>query len=309
MPTLRELFELVPLEIEGEVEVSKNRWRERVQGSMRKLTRFQLVADVPIRVDEGYPDSISQLLFTEISEEELLAEITSRYLFDIDALEHKSRVFSLLCADLNAYRVGVGLVNRLRDMMRDINSTCSELRRVAAQAKVKQKLMAVREDVMGVYKYSTDRYGRVCKPEISLFWKVIGLAAGIMKITVEHLTVLVMIHELAHAYSHLGCDASGTYWTRGFAETDRGVREGIAQYYTWAIAKHLDENNSADFIPSYQSKIKNQSGPYRVHEPWTEKYSLEVVRSSLVHIRNQSESVTLAVFEETLAQEQKSIRV
>ncbi|MBK8464929.1 MAG: hypothetical protein IPL32_03785 [Chloracidobacterium sp.] len=309
MPTFRELFEQVPDAVADEVESSKNRWRDRLQAAMRKLTRFQLVADVPIKIDAGYPDSLSTLLSTPFTEEEFLAEIVSKYLFDIEALEYKGRAFAGLRGDLNVYRIGGALDQKLGDMVEGIDSTCSELRRIATQATVKEKLMAVRDDVMGVYTYVPTLHRAVSKPEIFLFWKVIGLAAGIMKISVEDLTVLVMTHELAHAYSHLGCDASGTFWSKGFAESDINVKEGIAQYYTWAIAKYLDEHHSAQFMPSYRSKISNQAGPYRVHEPWTEKYSLEVLRSALVHVRNATEYVTLVTFEDTLVTEQKAIRV
>ena len=38
---------------------------------------------------------------------------------------------------------------------------------------------------------------------------VIGLISGILGVSVEALTIVTLIHELSHAYSHLGYDIDG----------------------------------------------------------------------------------------------------
>jgi hypothetical protein len=121
-----------------------------------------------------------------------------------------------------------------------------------------------------------------------------------MNISVEELTVLVMAHELAHAYSHLGSDAAGHIWSKGFPRTDIYVKEGIAQYYTWAVAAYLDEHHYTTFLQAYERKIEHQRGPYVVHVPWIHKYSLEVFRQAIIEVRSRREAVDLACFVATL---------
>jgi hypothetical protein len=54
-----------------------------------------------------------------------------------------------------------------------------------------------------------------------------------MGCTVEDLTVVVLTHELAHAYTQLGADIEGRRWpAAAFAAAESGLKEGLAQYYT-----------------------------------------------------------------------------
>lgn len=98
-------------------------------------------------------------------------------------------------------------------------------------------LFDVNEDILGVYRYKTsgvksdDR--AINRASIELYWAVIGLVAGYAACTVEDLTVVVLTHELAHAYTQLGADADGGRWqARRFASAGIAVVEGLAQYYS-----------------------------------------------------------------------------
>jgi hypothetical protein len=62
---------------------------------------------------------------------------------------------------------------------------------------------------------------------VELFWGVIGLVSRLLGVSVEGLTVKVLAHELAHAYTHVGADADGRRWgTTAFQRTDRALLEG-----------------------------------------------------------------------------------
>jgi len=88
-----------------------------------------------------------------------------------------------------------------------------------------ERIFDIREDVLGAY------YFRI--PEIRLYWVVIGIVARAIGVSVEALTVVVLAHELAHAYTHLGHDIDNERWeTERFARTELDIVEGLAQFYT-----------------------------------------------------------------------------
>lgn len=69
-------------------------------------------------------------------------------------------------------------------------------------------LLEVNEDVLGAYHYEVNP---ILPPErlqshIELYWGVIGLMAQVLGVTTESLTVVVLAHELAHAYTHRAAD-------------------------------------------------------------------------------------------------------
>jgi hypothetical protein len=136
-------------------------------------------------------------------------------------------------------------------------------------------------------------------PEISLYWMVIGIMSGVLGVPVEALTVVVLAHELAHAYSHLGRDIDSSRWdTHAFSRADMPIAEGIAQFYTDAVCRKLAERLPAA-LGAFRALLEYQSGPYRVHEKWSDpKLKVvskegtaragEVVRSCMIECRKAS---------------------
>src|SRR4030095_13125762 len=73
-------------------------------------------------------------------------------------------------------------------------------------------LLAVNEDILGIYRYSAISGRKLrngVEGEIELYWGIIGLISRLLRCSVEALTVVVLAHELAHAYTHLGYDIDG----------------------------------------------------------------------------------------------------
>ena len=97
-------------------------------------------------------------------------------------------------------------------------------------------MMKCNEDVPGAYKYtlslSDDFTNRPNRAHIEIYCAVIGWVAETMKYALDDLALVVITHELAHAYTQLGGDIDGYRWNVvAFAEAEAEVElvEGIAQ--------------------------------------------------------------------------------
>lgn len=79
-------------------------------------------------------------------------------------------------------------------------------------------VLAVRDDFLGVYVYEYNRHDpfadehTVNRASIRIYWGVVGLVAEWMGCAVEDLAIVVLAHELAHAYTQLGADIEGRRW-------------------------------------------------------------------------------------------------
>ena len=118
---------------------------------------------------------------------------------------------------------------------------------------------------------------------------VIGVFAKILRVGVEDLTVVVLVHELAHAYTHLGYDIDGDQWdTSAFAAADIHIVEGLAQFYTEIVCK-----NTAPRQPNaklaFERLLKNQAPPYTDYRTWAQGHnrSGEIVRFSMIDCRSK----------------------
>ena len=155
------------------------------------------------------------------------------------------------------------------------------------------KVVGINEDVLGAY------FFRV--PEINLYWVVIGITARALGVSPEALTIVVLAHELAHAYTHLGRDIDDERWhVEEFARTDLEIVEGLAQFYTQVLCRRLEQRMPAA-LEAYQELLKRQSGPYQAHQQWIEgdERAGEVIRVSMIECRTKriraSEEFTEAV--------------
>jgi hypothetical protein len=157
-----------------------------------------------------------------------------------------------------------------------------ELLKELHKIELQKKLSEIHEDVLGAY------FFRV--PEIYIYWMAIGLVCSTLQVDAESLTVVVVLHELAHAYSHLGRDIDSNRWdVESFARADLRIVEGIAQFYTGAICQKMGERYPAA-LSAFEALLRIQSGPYLVHKGWMKapgKDTLspragEVVRASMV---------------------------
>jgi hypothetical protein len=111
--------------------------------------------------------------------------------------------------------------------------------------------------------------------------------AEVLNLSVGDLTVVVMAHELAHAYTHLGFDIDGYYWnTYSFYKSDRALVEGLAQYYTEKALKNLSIRIPGGYI-AYEELLRNQPSAYHTHIEWIKDTTPESIRTALITMRKK----------------------
>lgn len=137
-------------------------------------------------------------------------------------------------------------------------------------------------DVLGSY------FFRI--PEIRLYWLVIGLVARFLEVTVEDLTVVVLAHELAHAYTHLGSDIDRHRWDTGdFQRCDLEVVEGLAQFFTEHLCGELADRLPGA-LPAFERLRDRQPHQDRAYRDWVGPETTdrgEIIRVSMIECRRK----------------------
>ena len=100
---------------------------------------------------------------------------------------------------------------------------------------------------------------------IELYWGVIGICAADLNVSVEGLALKVLAHEWGHAYTHVGLDIDGTRWpSDGFSETDKAVKEGLAQFCALKVVEDL-KWGFPEGLDAYNAILPRQPKIYRTH--------------------------------------------
>ena len=87
------------------------------------------------------------------------------------------------------------------------------------------------------------------------------------------LTEIVIVHEFAHAYHHIGFDMDSKY-CENFSDLDTNFKEGYANYFT---RKYCDQQDNPDVYKFVFEKCTSQTGPYSVYKKWL-NYTYECFR-------------------------------
>jgi hypothetical protein len=162
----------------------------------------------------------------------------------------------------------------------------TSLQQAALGAQVLKQITEIQEDILGVYRLTPDQGAAV-----ELYWLPIAMLAAMADVPIEDLTVVVLIHELAHGYTHLGRDIDGQHWTdQSFAESDLRVVEGLAQFYTEIISQKMSARTPGIYT-AFQALLKFQSGAYLVHQNWLTDHRRQIgetVRFALIAARSSN---------------------
>jgi hypothetical protein len=120
-------------------------------------------------------------------------------------------------------------------------------------------------------------------PIIEIYLIPIILFCKLTEIDFTSFFLVVIKHEISHAYSHLGKDKDNCIW-KTFREATPEVKESIAQYYTLRYTKKVFANNHQLFY-SFMELLKKQPDYYRLSFDWP--FELEEVSSALIETKRR----------------------
>jgi hypothetical protein len=317
---LTELLKMIPSDTEERVERTKNRLNQPLREALRQemgllLNRYDAdveavgrsavreSASVRVRLVPGYPVSFHDRTFTDKHRlPALLGPWLPTLMQARDSLHHLSRdVIPWLQLDPEGEEL---TENDEAVTLLEASDFIERLIRVAQRVSVAKWILEVDEDILGVYWWTQPTWRSIQRGQpdddsrdghVELYWGVIGIVARVINVPIEDLTAVVLAHELAHAYSHLGTDIDGRRWrTDRFAVGDRELVEGLAQHYALAACRRI-----ARFAPgcekAYRALLPHQPSPYRVQEAWEQSFSKEAIRLALIETRRTGQH-TLANF-------------
>lgn len=298
MAKIKDLIQQAGAAAQESVTAAKNRYLDQVRAVLRDLTRLKFTdrqgvesqhTSVPIRVVAGLPEPLKNMGEEMLpSGEQLGIEKIGMWWQDIQSLD---AVTLRLRPLVRVLRETPGWLDRAEAYDRRLNETLSlaqELADYAAKAELLKRLTEINKDILGVYmptaRLIPDR------GQIEIYWVVIGAVARLLGVDAEALAVVVMAHELAHAYTHVGLDSNRNRWEDGFWGCNPGITEGLAQYYTHLTAAALKEERGYDRIwTAYDelTKLQKANGAkvYVNHLLWMEKISPEAMRQGLLDLR------------------------
>jgi hypothetical protein len=264
-------------------------------------------AQVPIEVAPGYPVVLQQIMFPDDFERIMLL---GRYRALLEqARDGASGLLRLRDALLRLPEPDKWVSTSEHDLQ-SVANWAAALLKVLDQHDPLRKVLSVSEDFLGIYQYEagelfTDEYA-VNRATIRLYWGVIGLVSQWLGCRVEDLAIVVLTHELAHAYTQLGADIEGRRWAAtSFAKAESALKEGLAQYYTDRVLRRL-ERRFGGALTVFLNLLPGQPQAYRSHQPWVESSSPEAVRRAMLEVRRWHEG-QLADFNRRLDMAQQEL--
>ncbi len=310
--TLSELLRRVDPKTEERVEGARRRANTAVRNLLRDRTRLSFsfddegqrrVRQVSVKLDAGRPSYIGNIEFDD--DIVLLLELSKvRNLLEAGASDwlYYKDVNQMLAADQS-------IAMRPLDaaLFANHHERFQHLLALLDKRDPLQKILHLEDDILGEYAYGTDCYGEE-GGEIYIYWGIIGLVSDLLGVNVEDLTVVVLTHELAHAYTHQGFEIDGTQWNSSrFRRADKSVREGLAQYFT-----HLFLTSKQDMFPGafevFEKLLGKQADCYSAHTDWVENHTAEHVRRAMLEARRSNEAVTTDKFQEMLKSAKKALQ-
>ncbi|MEE9215106.1 MAG: hypothetical protein V3U54_10000 [Thermodesulfobacteriota bacterium] len=306
---LQELLKDIPGDTEEQVDLTRKRINNEVREAIRKETGLALNrkdADqsrknisVPVVLVPGLPEVLRNMKYDD--DQELLLKI-SPFRRDLEMARNSLKNIKPLLKKLS---LDDSCEESLKDKGGHIESNCSLIDALLQLFEGKddpvERILEVNKDILGAYRYYPvrTRYPQQQNAKIELYWGVIGLVAEMLGVSVDSLTAVVLIHEVAHAYTHLGADIDGKRWdSEGFAKSEHALKEGLAQYYTYLICSQID-NRVIGTSEAFNALLKRQADDYRSHEEKMKDSKVEEIRYSLLDVRRKGVS-TLDDFHNTL---------
>lgn len=305
---VNEFIDKLPPDTQDRVDKAAKRFNQVTREAVRNVTRLslqkgkrkslhgdeQLESRVPVHTKIAAPEAILHL---EIPESGRIAAVLSEFKPDLEMLKNTSSY--LMNIMMNG--TGFDIVDKDVFLRPDIDQRVGDLEGAGEFARLllaeieafdvmSWLFVQVRDDVLGRYYYSSQSLSSedISNSRIELYYGVIGIAALRMGVEIEDLTAVVLAHELAHAYTHLGFDTNNNRWSdEGFHESQHELKEGLAQYYGKLALEHLT-TIIPNAVDAYEKLLIKQPPAYHVQQKWFEQASPESVRHTLVMLRREN---------------------
>lgn len=282
---LDSLLRYIPEDAEEQVRQIRDRYNTTIRKMLGQETGLRLRSrnrpdgiSVPVKLVPGFPESFAHLDFDDA---DMLAALVPQYLPSIEKVASGSPDLEELVSRIVEHSADDDFSHQDVIAIKHTRMLAEQLLNQFGMENPVYQILGVNEDVLGVYRYG-NASGR---SQIELYWAAIALVAELFPVPIESLTYIVMTHELAHAFTHAGTDIDGEKWEDGeFCETDRGLKEGLAQYYTHIICKQANVPG-CDVFSAYEQLLCHQLPDYQTHLPWGKNYSPESVRSAMLETR------------------------
>lgn len=249
-------------------------WNKVVRDQLRDEMGFRLSSGkrqvtAPVVVADGMPDP---LLLVLDDADDVWAELLIRRTLFLNTEKGIASTRELLGQITHALRGQTPLDSEAKSLD-GVSTLLGELNRALSGRQLPDRILGLNRDVLGAYYFQI--------PEVRVFWVPIAIVAASAGMPIEALTLVVLAHELAHAYTHLGFDIDGEAWDTGdFARSDLELVEGLAQYYTEVVCKNLGERIPAA-IECFNQLLEKQHSVYKDYQNWDQTDSGELMRAFL----------------------------
>lgn len=265
------------------------RWNQPVREYLRTETGLRMnigedMQSVPVTLEYGLPDHFKQaLLDYENAGLEWLLLNRPKITDSIEGLSLISERSDLFGIDrlLNNKHIPQDKIASSNEIAKCKN-TFESLLKIADDYAFTKRIFAIHEDIFGIY--------TPYRPAVKIMWLPIAIVSMSEGIDPEALTVVVLAHELAHAYTHVGRDIDGNQWdTEDMIKADLEIVEGLAQYYTEAVCERLAQR-FPKALEIFNLFLDNQPECYTAYLNWFQdgERSGEVIRSALLECRAKS---------------------
>lgn len=306
--TLNELLERIPREVETRVKSTRERTQSAIRDALRSECRLvfrtpedtdenRSGASVSVEVAPGHPEVLRGFSYPD---DYRIALILARYRYSLEMTIEGVPPLAHLHEEL--VEVGANQFSNPENQrsVRQVSNWTRALLQVLDNKDPLKRILAYNEDILGIYSYTwhplLNSEHDANKAVIKLYWGIIGLVADLLGCTVEDLTIVVLTHELAHAYTQVGADIEGRRWQASlFAKADVELKEGLAQYYTERILNRFRIKHPKA-ISVFNKLLSKQPPAYHTHVGWSKDNAPEAVRRALIEARRSGDG-SLATFE------------
>ena len=142
-------------------------------------------------------------------------------------------------------------------------------------------------DIFGEYYPNKKEFSRTpAKKEIVIYEQMCQLAATALNVDVEVLKEVIIVHEIAHAVTHLGKDNYGKIWEH-FSNAETEDKELFAQIYPLLYFK--EKSGKSEALKTFRRLAEHQDARYNAWRSYETK-PLSEINEALHQVRSKQTS-------------------